>query len=233
MQKLDRKIDCVFDSFKGKRRNKNKDGILVAHADQYSLFGVFDGVSSAKEAKRGVSFAISFIKKKHSQYFQDGHLALARLMIDLNRSLVEAQMLDPYTTYSIACVPRLVEGDILISSLGDSRIYSVANQYVSQVSFLRNDHVHSNFISCYLGNENLVESDFVERTYSCSGGDLLICSDGFYLRMESSPRNLSEAHRVLNLKSLKWIKKGLAKLISGANDDDASYVLVRLNDVCQ
>ncbi len=49
--------------------------------------------------------------------------------------------------------------------------------------------------------------------------------------MESSPENLAELHRVLNLKAIHFIQKGIGKVIHGFNKDDASYIFIRWENV--
>jgi serine/threonine protein phosphatase PrpC len=231
MKKINKEISFTYASFKGLKRHRNKDGILKIKGDSYYILGVFDGVSSAAGAKKGVTLAVNYIKKKHSNYLEEGKFLLAKMMMDVNSHLVRSGIEAPYTTYSVVYAPLDFGADALISSLGDSRIYAITNQYISQISFFDNDKVHSNFIDRCLGMKELLASDFKEKIYSKPEGALLICSDGFYMVMESSHINLLEAHRVLKFKKIGNVKNGLERLITGLNDDDASFVFVRWPNV--
>lgn len=226
-----RQVNYIYDSLKGARRSTNKDGILNVVDEQYHILGVFDGVSSAVGAKKAVTFAIKFISTKHRSYFDNDVFSLSRMMENLNNTLTQSSIKDPYMTYSIAYIPNDSTQRIKLSNMGDSRIYSVTKQYLLQLSNDDNDSIHSNVLTKYLGKRELTQSDFHEIEYDGTEQSLLICTDGFYTIMEMTHKILSEIYRILNLKRFYYIKRNINKLIKGSNSDDASYVFVRWNNV--
>jgi len=115
--------------------------------------------------------------------------------------------------------------------LGDSRVYSVSKQYLLQLTVDHNDPIRTNILTKYLGSKDLTLKDFAEIEYSENEQSLLICTDGFYSVIGSSPENLAELHRVLNLKPIHFVQKGIGKVIRGFNEDDASYIFIRWKNV--
>ncbi len=226
-----RQVNYIYDSLKGSRRTTNKDGILNVVDEQYHILGVFDGVSSAVGAKKAVTFAIKFISTKHRSYFKNGVFNLSRMMENLNNTLCQSNIEEPYTTYSIAYIPNDSTQRVKLSNMGDSRIYSVTKQYLLQLSNDDNDLIHSNVLTKYLGKRELTQSDFCEIEYDGKEQSFLICTDGFYAAMEMSHKILSEIYRILNLKRFYFIKRNINIIIKGSNSDDSSYVFVRWNNV--
>lgn len=226
-----RRITFITDSVKGVRRKTNKDGVLAITNENYHILGVFDGVSSAVGSRQAVKFAISHISKNHINYFHNGRLNLSEMMRDLNIKLINTNINEPFTTYSVVCIPKNSSKKIKISSLGDSRIYSVAKQYLLRRSEDDNHLLHSNILTKYLGNTELTQKDFSEIEFSGPEKSFLICTDGFYTTIEQNSSSLSEVHRVLNFQTLHSIKNGISKVIKGANADDASFVFVRWENV--
>ena len=192
---------------------------------------MLDGVSSSTGAKKAVSFAINYLTKNHKSFFKEGSFDLAGLLEELNQALTATKLEDPYTTCSLAYIPHNSSQTILFLSLGDSRIYSVSKQYLLQLTIDHNDPIRINFLTKYLGSKDLTLNDFAEIEYLNDEQSLLICSDGFYSVMQSNPENLAEIHRVLNLKAIHYIQKGIDKVIQGLNTDDASYVFMRWENV--
>lgn len=228
-----RQIKTISSSFQGRDRKTNKDGILLISDDNYHIVGVLDGVSSATGAKEAVNYAIKYINNNHNSFFKEGAFDLSGMLEKLNRALNATKIGDPFTTCSLAYVPHESSQKITMLSMGDSRIYSVSNQYLFQLTTDHNDPIRTNVLTKYLGERDLTLKDFEEIEYIESKDEqgLLICSDGFYSVMESSPKNLAELHRVLNLKAVHFIQNGVDKVIYGHNADDASYIFVRWKDV--
>jgi len=226
-----RQLNFIFDSFQGGSRNTNKDGIILISDENYHILGVLDGVSSAAGAKKAVSYAIKYLTKNHNRFLKEGSFDLAGMLAELNRTLTSSGIEDPFATCSLAYIPRKASKNIRILSLGDSRVYSVSKQYLLQLTVDHKDSIRNNILTKYLGAKDLTLKDFVEMEYSEDEQSILICSDGFYSVMESHPENLAELHRVFNLKAIHFIRKGIDKVIHGFNEDDASYIFIRWENV--
>lgn len=226
-----RQITYIYHSLKGARRTTNKDGILNIIDEKYNILGVFDGVSSAIGAKRAVTYSIKFISENHRNFFDNGVFNLSKMMERLSVKLNVTNIKEPYTTYSIAYIPKDSTQHIKLSNLGDSRIYSVTNQYICKLSKDDNDPINSNILTKYLGKRALTKKDFHDIEYHGDETSFLICTDGLYNIMEKSHENLREIYRILNLKKHANIKKGIDKFLKGINTDDASYVFVRCHYV--
>jgi len=226
-----RQLEFISDSFQGDSRKTNKDGILLISDENHYILGVLDGVSSAAGAKKAVSYAIKYLTKNHNSFLKEGTFDLAGMLEELNRVLSSTRIEDPFSTCSLAYIPRDSSQKIRIMSLGDSRVYSVSKQYLLQLTVDHKDSIRTNLLTKYLGAKDLTLKDFAEIEYSENEQSLLICTDGFYSVMESSPENLSGFHRVLNLKAIHFIQKGIGKVIHGFNKDDASYIFIRWENV--
>ena len=226
-----RQLNFISDSFQGSSRKTNKDGILLISDEHYHILGVLDGVSSATGAKKAVNYAIKYLPKNHHSFFKKDAFDLAGMLEELNRVLSSTGIEDPFTTCSLAYIPRKSSQKIKILSLGDSRVYSVSKQYLLQLTVDHKDSIRNNILTKYLGAKYLALKDFAEIDYSEDEQSLLICSDGFYSVMESNPKKLAELHRVLNLKTIHFIQKGIGKVIHGFNKDDASYIFIRWENV--
>ena len=226
-----RQLKFISDSFQGDSRKTNKDGILLISDENHYILGVLDGVSSAAGAKKAVSFAIKYLTKNHNSFLKEGTFDLAGMLEELNRTLISTGIEDPFATCSLAYIPHKASQKIRILSLGDSRVYSVSKQYLLQLTVDHKDSIRNNILTKYLGAKDLTLKDFTEIEYSEDEQSLLICSDGFYSVMESKPKYLAELHRVLNLKAIHFIRKGIGKVIYGFNKDDASYIFIRWENV--
>lgn len=226
-----RQLKFISDSFRGGSRKTNKDGVLLISDVNYYIFGVLDGVSSAAGAKKAVSYAIKYLTENHNSFLKEGTFDLAGMLEELNRTLSSTGIKDPFATCSLVYIPSKTSQEIRILSLGDSRVYSVSKQYLLQLTVDHKDPIRNNILTKYLGAKDLTPKDFSEIEYSEDEQCLLICSDGFYSVMESKPENLAEFHRLINLKKIHFIRKGIGKVIHGSNKDDATYVFIRWKNV--
>jgi len=226
-----RQLSFISDSLQGNGRKTNKDGILLISDENYYILGVLDGVSTAKGARKAVHYAIRYLTKKHNRFLKESTFDLAGMLYELNRALSSTGIEDPFSTCSLAYIPRESSQKIKILSLGDSRVYSVSKQYLLQLTVDHKDSIRNNILTKYLGAKDLTLKDFAEIEYSENEQSLLICTDGFYSVIESDPENLAELHRVLNLQAIHFIQKGIGKVIHGFNKDDASYIFIRWGNV--
>ena len=226
-----RRLDFISDSVQGKNRNTNKDGVVILSDENYHILGVFDGVSSAIGAKEAVNYSIDYITKNHGIFYKKGTYNLSELISKLNQSLCSTGINEPYSTCSIICIPSNPKLSMKLVSLGDSRVYSISKQYSLQLTTDDNDEVAKNILTKYLGTNSSESNDFEEINFFENGKKIFICTDGFYSIIEDNYKNISELHRLLNLKKNYYIQKGIKKVICDLNDDDASYVFVRWENV--
>lgn len=220
-------IKVISNSYAGIKKKGNEDGLVILKEPNYILLGVFDGVGSAQGARAGVDLVIKFIESKARSFYKNGLFDLAGLVKKINSAVISSAIYQPFSTCTITWISRSCTEDTKFLSLGDSRIYSVGKQHLSQLTTDHNVSPDSNTITKYLGKEDLSEESFIESEYSGDENSLLICTDGLYKQIE----NLGEFHRILNLKYIKCVKNGIDRTIKGINVDDATYIIVRWKNV--
>ena len=217
-----RTLESISDSWKGIHRESNKDGFHVVAARDYTLFLIFDGVSSSKNAKAGVDIAIDFCTKSHDMYYKNNDFHLSHLMEDMNICLLRQKTEGLETTCSIAYIPCGEHLPFKISHLGDSRIYGL-NHSLKVYTEDHNDPILRNMLTKCLGLERLVADDFYETTIMDIPKRILLCTDGFYNVMESDPDLFLQ---LLTLPDLENIKHQINNVVALQNSDDATYALV-------
>ena len=221
-------MKCTTDSIKGKKRKKNKDRTLVIDSHNFSLFALFDGVSSAKGAIEGVQESIWFLKKNHLSYLKDSLPELDRLLLDLNIKLVSSNLDEPFTTCSLLLIPQDPSKPLQFLNIGDSRIYSVTRQYLKLHTNKGQSDVFKNQLLDYLGKPDLDPKNLKVDTIQRASEDFIICSDGFYQLMESHKQQF---FKIFQFSYLKNLQKAIRKEISKKNTDDATYIFVKASDV--
>jgi serine/threonine protein phosphatase PrpC len=220
-----RNLEYVGDSWQGVQRETNKDSFHVLIDKEYAMFFVFDGVSSAKNAKLGVDAAIEFSQKNHEVYLHNHDFHLSEMIQDMNVLLLQTGIEELYTTCCIAYIPFDDNLPIKITHLGDSRIYGVDKNLTAYT----NDHnnpVLRNMLTKCLGLARLKPGDFYETGIADFPKRMLICTDGFYHVMETNPDLFL---RLLNMPSLNALKDKIKKTIAMQNFDDATYLLVSIS----
>jgi serine/threonine protein phosphatase PrpC len=219
-------MSYLTESIKGTDRKRNQDRILIITTDHFALFTLFDGVSSAKKAKKGVEKSVRFIKKYGLLTLNNSHPDIGRLVFQLNEELISSNLEEPFSTCSLLLIPRDASQPHQYLNIGDSRIYLVSHQYLSTCdSYLP---PVGNSLSTYLGKPDLKPDDFAVTRVPPTWDNYIICSDGFYRLMERRKRRFFE---IFQFRYLKNIRKALKKEISGNNTDDATYIFVRTSDV--
>lgn len=210
----------IFSSLKGLKQRENWDNLLIIDEITYSIFAVFDGVSSAENGKQASFQAKQFIKKNYKSYIT-GNIEIKRLMYDLNLYLVNSQLKEPYSTY---CLVYLDKQSKLFcySWLGDSRLYIITKQFIEKLT--EDDNLSSHVITKFLGSADLDWNDFRQVESIKDNMHLLLCTDGFYRLLES---NKLEFFNNINLKSLTALKEKFNSLIKGKNFDDSTFIFVK------
>jgi len=153
---------------------------------------------------------------------------LSDLILELNKILCNSGLNDPFMTYAILEIPKDNSRMYQFSSMGDSRIYVLTPQYVSQLT--KDDSINDNFITKFLGRPNLIHSDFQTVQQNITEKAFLLCTDGFYSVIENEKKGFLEIIRAIGLKKWYYVKYRMEKLILNRNNDDATYILVRIDD---
>lgn len=216
-------------SYKGFARSDNKDNVFFVSSDYSFLMGVFDGVSSASGSGQAVNIAKEFVVNNYKNFKKDKMTDLSNLIFELNNTLCNSSLNDPFMTYALLEIPKDNDNSSCqFSSMGDSRIYAITPQYVSQLT--TDDSIEANFITKFLGKHNLIYSDFKIIEHSLIEKAFLLCTDGFYSVIEFNKTGFLEIIKALNLKKWSYIKYRMDKLMLNKNKDDATYILVRIED---
>ncbi|HEY4515593.1 MAG TPA: protein phosphatase 2C domain-containing protein [Candidatus Paceibacterota bacterium] len=212
----------ISDSIKGIERNDNKDRIFTTKWGESLLSVLFDGISSAPEANKGIDLAVDYIEKNYIKLSSLNIYNLSDMMFESNLIIAESNLDSPFTTYSAIYISGK-ENLAVISNLGDSRIYEISPQYIKQLSEDDSLMHNKNVVTKYLGMLELEREDFSDLQVDIKDKKMLLCSDGFYTILE---KNLSRFHSILNFKNSLNIKKSLSAEIKNKNLDDSSYILI-------
>lgn len=212
----------INDSTKGTERKENKDRVWVKENAEQVLAVLFDGISSAKDANKGIDIAVRCLEESFSSIGISTVLRLSDLMFKINRQIVESGLESPFTTYSAILIHKN-SGKAQMSNMGDSRIYQVAPQYLKQLSEDDNLLHNKNVVTKYLGMIDLDREEVTDFDFEIRDSRVLLCSDGFYSMLE---KNLARFYEILTFKTTANIKKSLKKEVKGKNFDDSSYLLI-------
>lgn len=214
------KLDHFTLSAKGIHRERNQDSFLVAEKHDYSLFMIFDGVSSNKfschfieEYKKAVKSAINDL-----QNFKD---SISDILFEINNNLSKIDI-DGQSTISTLLFDHN-RNEVKFINIGDSRIYIYSNQFLEQITNDDSLVGNENILTKCLGIGSLSPSDFKIRNADIAN-NYLLCTDGFYRLMES---NLKEYFEILNFKKISNSKKKLEEIQKGKNNDDSTIILIR------
>lgn len=210
----------IYSSLKGTGHKENWDNLLVIDEALYSIFAVFDGVSSAKHGKEAAQQAKKFIKENYKKYI-NGKVDIKKLMYDLNQHLVNSTLREPYSTYCMVYYDKQLES-YYYSWLGDSRLYIISNQFVEQIT--HDDSYSEHVITKFLGHSDLQWNDFRQLENTKQDVHLLLCTDGFYRVFESNKLAFFDN---FHKKSLPTIKEKINSLIRGKNFDDSTFIFVK------
>lgn len=223
-------LKYINNSKKGIEREINKDQIYISNRDEYSLLIVFDGISSSPNAIEAINVIKEFIESNEKRLLIEKDFTLKNLMMEANDNLLSSEITEGCSTYAGLFIDKNdKEKKYTISGLGDTRIYGITKQSLTQLTQDHNLMNTPNVVTRYLGMLEYKHTDFDELIFECDKySRLLICSDGFYEHIES---NKIEVHKILNFKRLGNIKKYLEHLIYKNNLDDATYVLIDIRYV--
>jgi len=222
---LNQKRKHTVESIKGLGKRENQDNYLIIEETDYSLYFVFDGVGSALNSKKATELSKKYVSKNYHTYFSNGHFNFPELMYQTNKFLLDQSIPEVKTTYCSVCLSNIFPDKVQYSSLGDSRVYIINPQYLTQITEDDRYLSHQNIITKYLGMEDLEKVDYCTKECSISEKEqILLCSDGFYTLMEKEKIPYFETFYMQHLNS---IKKKLHDLVKESNIDDSTYILIK------
>lgn len=222
---LNLKRKYTAESIKGLRKRENQDNYLIIEETDYSLYFVFDGVGSALNSKKATEISKKYVSKNHYEYFSNGYFNFSGLMYETNKYLLEQNIPEVKATYCCVCLSKVFPDKIEYSSLGDSRVYVINPQYLTQITEDDRFLSSQNTITKCLGMDGLNKSDFYTKEYRITEKEqILLCSDGFYNLMEREKRTYFETFYMQYLTSMK---KKLHDLVKESNIDDSTFILIK------
>ena len=175
--------------------------------------------------KKATDLSIKYIKKNQAKYYSVDFFDFAGLMFETNQFLLNQKIAEVKTTYCSVCLTTNHPNTIHYSSLGDSRVYLINPQYLTQLTKDDKYLASQNIITKCLGMQGLQKDDFYGSVHSILDTEqILLCSDGFYNLMEKKKIAFFEtfAKHYLNP-----IKNNLHELIKKNNHDDSTYILIK------
>ncbi len=213
-------LNYTYNSKKGLAREKNQDRILILDQEGFYLFALFDGVSSMPYSYLFAENIITKIRSKQAIINETGD-NLDKLLYDVNKELLTAGIKGSCTVSILFC--GKYSDAVSFINLGDTRIYAFTNQFLESITIDDSPVGQDNVITKFLGKPDLILDDFKISSYR-NNNNFLLCTDGFYKLMEG---NLKEYFNAINFKNMVNIKKKIAYLQKGKNQDDSSYILIK------
>ncbi len=205
---------------------ENQDGTLVLEHEEFLLCAVFDGVSRSENPVDAVNLARNHIQNSFPTYQTGSGYRLKDLMTDLHSKIVSSEFKNSLTTCCLALVWREEDRGILISHLGDSRIYTIGRRGLYLHTIDDTWVPGSNIITKCLGMNNLTARDIYQSKLPYSHEFLMLCTDGLYPMFNTDLKDIS---RMLFSNPLEKCKDLIHEAVHGNNVDDASCVIVGLD----
>lgn len=211
-------------SLKGINRSHNQDDVCVIHSMNYSLYVLFDGVSSYNDSIEVVKECKEYLNSYHTKYLNREN-GLKDLICNMNLHAVKLAFKGKTT-----CSALLLDykwDNAVVLNIGDSRAYTLSGSYIEAVTTDDNLFDNSNVLTKYIGMEELDSRDFVEQNFDLNQ-NFLLCSDGFYHMMHS---NLKRYFKVFQFKRKTYLLNAILKLQSQHNKDDSTFILIKRNGI--
>ena len=194
----------------------------------YTLFAIFDGVSSLSNAKHGVNLALRELKRIYNKTKYDADIDLVKILNRLNNKVAHSNYDKPYSTCTLLAIPKRKSNSIKVASLGDSRVYGIHKQFVKQITEDHNVEGQPGVITHYLGMEHLELSNIFYKEVDEQFSDFILCTDGFCALFE---KDISKYHDIILRNKPATAVNTIRKEIQGSNQDDASFIHVRAQHV--
>ena len=211
----------INESWHGIERDNNKDDVYVFENGDLSLYVVFDGVSTTKDARILIDIVKGYLD---SHVHELNQKSLSELFYDANVYSLSHEIGDGASTY-VALLIDSKKNTQTISWLGDSRIYGFIkdDQIIKRLTKDHSLEEEPNVITKGLGFDDMVRNDFEEKIIDLEYG-FLLCTDGFYEFFEDDGEDMLD---IILLKNSKDVQEGFETIVAGSNTDDATYMLVQ------
>lgn len=210
----------VYHTKKGLKRDRNQDSYLIMDKGNYTLFIVFDGVSSYIDSYRFID-AFKRILKSELKQLSFSNINISKALFHAHNRVLQLKI-NGKSTISLLLVDKDFSNKFFVN-IGDSRIYIFTKQYLQKITHDDSLAGSSNIITRCLGMTELSEEDFKLAKIE-KGNNFLICSDGFYSLMEN---NIKDYFMSLNYNKFRNIKRKLSSLQRGNNMDDSTYIVIK------
>ncbi len=222
MIKNDKDIVVVCNSLQGVARMQNQDDIWLMHTSAYSIFILFDGVSSLNRSIDYIQYCKRFLDINYNSYL-NSNIKLDELIYNMHLSSLASSIYGKTT-----CSALLLHFDLhkaFIVNAGDSRIYSFSNSFVEPLTIDDNLPGNNRVLTKYIGLEELELGDIKQREFDIKQ-NFIICSDGFYTFMEE---NIKKYFMIFQYKRKKNIVNAINRLQINKNNDDSTYIIIKQN----
>jgi serine/threonine protein phosphatase PrpC len=213
---------CIHHTLKGIRKKENGDNYLIIEKETYLLLAIFEGVDRAINSHRANLLAMTFIELHHDEFLAE-EIKLNQLMYECNRYILDRNIPQSYTGFSVVFIPNDPIKTTYFSCMGSPRIYAVMNEGIRDIT-KKVITGSMDIIPGYLGASTLTENDFKQYPVKLVTSTLVLCTRGFYSVLEKSPAQFCH---ILNKKNMKNITDDLLNAITNKNRNDATYILVR------
>jgi len=218
----DKNRTIICNSLKGIARLQNQDDIWFMHTDTYSLFILFDGVSSLKKSIDYIQYCKYYLNKNYNLYI-NSEVKLDRLIYDMHLSSLSSSIYGKTTCSALLLHFNLHKAFIV--NVGDSRIYSFSNYFLEPLTVDDNLSGNSRILTKYIGLEELMLDDITQKEIDITQ-NFLICSDGFHNLMEE---DIKKYFMIFQYKRNKNIVNAINRLQTNKNRDDSTYIIIRRN----
>nr|WP_320060045.1 hypothetical protein [uncultured Bacteroides sp.] len=222
MIKNDKDIVIVCNSLQGIARMQNQDDIWFMCTSTYSIFILFDGVSSLNRSIDYIQYCKRFLDINYHSYL-NSDIKLDELIYDMHLSSL-ASSIDGKTTCSVLLL-HFDSNKAFIVNVGDSRIYSFSNSFLEPLTVDDNLPGNNRVLTRYIGLEELMLNDIMQKEVDMQQ-NFLICSDGFYTLMEE---NIKKYFMIFQYKRNKNIINAINRLQTNKNNDDSTYIMIKQN----
>ena len=208
------------------RRNTNMDSLLLKERNisgtEVCLAAVCDGVGSLENGAVASSLAIQILIDWLNRLTTTERIGLKLLdtVHDINQKIVQEAINNHVRTASTLSALLMVDGKYYTSHVGDSRIYSCAEEGFHQ---LTEDQVLNGKLTSYLGCPETISVHYSEG--ECTGKKFLLCSDGLYKKLDAGyhAKFCTQADKK-NLSRL--LKKLVQAAVDNGENDNISAALV-------
>lgn len=213
-------MDYISNSSKGINRNKNQDRLFIYANNTFSLFLVFDGVSSYSNSDKYIENFLNLLKSKlKTKKIDESKLGAVLFQIHKQLLAIDAEGM---STLSLVFINHQYPKKFFSINIGDSPIYSVSKQSLTKLTTDDVLNKNSNFLTKALGMESLSTSDFIPKENNISE-KILLCSDGFAKLLEDDKK---EYFSIFQYKRLSTIKRKIELMQHKKNEDDSTFILI-------